>query len=686
MNFLQRTPFFRLLLPLVIGIILYRYFDLFPWSQMSMLILSVLIFAVSFVLQRSILQFKFRWLYGSGIFLFLVLIGYSISNQNATKSNFDNIEIPGIFSVELTESPIEKENSFLCRVKTLQYFEKDKSTNSVGRALVYIQKDSLSQKLKSGDQLLIETTFNKPDGVINPAGFNYKEYLKRQGIAATTYISSYKWTKIGTNNEFSAFRLAEEYQKKLLDIYKHFGIEGDEFAVLAALTLGSKDASHPELRQNYTTSGGMHILAVSGLHVGIIYMVLSLLLSFLEKNKHTKILKVILIILSLWIYAFITGLPPSVVRATIMFSMIALGNGLNHKSEIYNTIFASAFLMLLFNPDFLFDVGFQLSYCAVLSIVYFQPKISKGFYFKNKLLKWSWDLTAVSLAAQIGTAPLTLFYFHQFANYFVITNFVAIPFATIILYTAILLIIVSPIAFVSTAVAFVLKWILRILNTSIEFIHDMPFSVTFTTINAIQVLLFFGIVILIAYYFYSKKYFAIFSAFSLLLFFLIINLTINYKTLNSTQFIVYSDCQNTHIDFIEGKNHAVLTTDSVAINKVAQNYWLKNKLNYKKEVLSACLLSNGFIGFQGKRFCILLDESLKGKTSENPIDVDYLIIANHVKPHFDKLLESIHPQKVVVDKSISKWYADNIEQTCVEKGIRYYSVAQKGAFILNLKD
>lgn len=686
MNFLQRTPFFRLLFPLIIGIILYQYFELFPGSLLFLLVASILFFALGFVLQRSKYQFKFRWLYGSGIFLFLMLFGYFSSDQKSQKCSFDYLETPGIFSIELTEMPVEKENSYLCRIKTLRYFEKGKSLISKGKALIYIQKDSSSANLKSGDRLLVETTFKEPDGVVNPEGFNYRAYLKRQEIAATTYIPAYKWTKTGSNTDFSIFRLAEKYQKKLLDTYKQFGIEGDEFAVLAALTLGSKDALHPELRQNYTTSGGMHILAVSGLHVGIIYMVLSLIFSFLDKNKYSKFLKVILIIVFLWLYAFITGLPPSVIRATIMFSMIALGNGLHHKAEIYNTIFASAFLMLLYNPDFLFDVGFQLSYCAVLSIVYFQPKISKAYYFKNKLLKWSWDLTAVSLAAQIGTAPLSLYYFHQFANYFVITNFVAIPFATIIIYTAVLLIVFSAFPILSVSIAFVLKWLLRMLNTSIEFIHDLPFSVSLTTINAVQVLLCFATVILIAYYFSTKKFIAVFGALTVILVFVIINLSVNYKTLNSKKLIVYADNRNSHVDFIVGKNHAVFTTDSIEINEVGQNYWLKNKLHYKREVITNSLISNGFIGFLGKRFYILDDSSLKGKTTENPIAVDYMIVANHAKPRFNEILECIQPRKVIVDKSISKWYADNIEQTCMEKGIKYYSVAKKGAFILNFKD
>ncbi len=685
MEFLQRTPFFRLLFPFIIGVILYQYLDLFVWSQVVVLFLSFSLVLGGLLIRQPQLKYKFRWLYGSGIFLFLVLSGYFISDRDFSKRNFDNINKSGIFEVELIESPIEKEKSYLCRIKTLRYFEKGEAKLSSGKAILYFQKDSLAAELKSGDQLLMEATFNKPDAQVNPAGFDYRQYLNRQEFGATTYISSYKWEKVGESTGFSIFRLAEDCQKKLLAVYRRFGIEGDEFAVLAALTLGSKDALHPELRQNYTTSGGMHILAVSGLHVGIIFMVLNFLLSFLDKKKSLKVLKISLVVLLLWAYAFITGLPPSVIRATIMFSMIAIGMGFGRKGQIYNTIFASAFLMLLFNPDFLFDVGFQLSYCAVLSIVYFQPKIAKWFYIKNKLLKWSWELTAVSFAAQIGTAPLTLFYFHQFANYFLITNFVAIPFATLIIYTAVALLLTSSIPYLPIAIAFVLQWLLRILNTSIEFIHHLPYSVTITSIMNIQVFLAFAAILLFALYFDSKKYYAILSAFVVVLAFVLVNLYLNYDSMRSNQLIVYSDSKNTHIDFIKGKDHTVFTTDSIEAHKVAQNYWLSRKLNASGS-LENIVYSNDFHDFCGKRIYILTDESLKGKMAKQPIAVDYLIVGNNVKCYIEQVLACVQPKQVVVDKTISKWYADKIEKVCAEKAIKYYSVARNGAFVLNFKD
>jgi competence protein ComEC len=265
---------------------------------------------------------------------------------------------------------------------------------------------------------------------------------------------------------------------QLLDIFRRFGIAGDEFAVLAALTVGYTDALQPDLRASYSATGAMHILSVSGLHVGIVYVVIAFLLGFLDKSVRKKILKAVLIVSFLWIYAFITGLSPSVVRSTLMFTFVAVGAALERKTHIYNTVFMSAFFMLLVNPDFLFDVGFQLSYAAVLSIVFFQRPFSNLLPVNNKLLRWLRDLLTVSVAAQLGTMPFTLYYFHQFPNYFLLTNLVAIPLSTIVIYLAMLLLLVSFVPYLSVGVAFLLKGSLWLLNYLIVWIENLPHALT----------------------------------------------------------------------------------------------------------------------------------------------------------------------------------------------------------------
>lgn len=687
MNFLQRNPFFRLLLPLIIGIVSFQLIQINAaisilfWSVALLLIISPLL------IKNSNIQYKYRWLFGAGIFIFLFQLAFFLTDQKEKASDFKPLGQKGIFEIEILESPIIKENSILCRIRIVSVFDSlERQQPAHGKAILYIAKDSTSKSLESADKLLIETIFKKPDGVINPNGFDYATYLKRQGIGATAYISNDRWIKTGSNEGFSIFRLAEKSQHKLLEIYHRFGISGDEFAVLAALTLGSKDALHPELRQNYTTSGGMHILAVSGLHVGVIYLVLNFLLQFFDRKQKYKFLKALTIVFLLWVYAFITGLPPSVIRSTLMFSLVALGTGLERKPQIFNTISMAAFIMLLINPNFLFDVGFQLSFSAVISIVYFQPKIAKWFVFKNKALRWVWDLTAVSLAAQIGTAPFSIYYFHQFPNYFLVTNFIAIPFATFIIYTAVALFILSPVPYLSSIIAYFLNKMLQILNFSIASIHHLPLSLTITSINGWQLALAFAVIILFTFYLHNKQFKPLILSLFIAFAFVGIDVYQQFKAMDTVQVVVFSDNKDTHISFIDHKNNSVFTTDSSSLHRLIDNFILQNKLNAPENINKNYWYNDGYAIFHGIRFMILTSNELKGKTSIQKLPVDYLIIGNRQKPKITQLLDCVIPREIIVDKSISEWYKRDIRKVCEAKNIAFYSVAERGAFILDLKE
>ena len=215
---------------------------------------------------------------------------------------------------------------------------------------------------------------------------------------------------VRNHQRLSLTSLAEAKPKLSAPTVSKIELSKNEMAVLSALTLGYKDELEPELREDFSYAGVMHILAVSGLHIGVIYMMLQLIFSMAFRRAKSKILSTLFTLCALWLYAFMTGLPPSVIRATTMFSLVAIGTALNRKSQIYNTISVSAFIILPGNPNLLFDVGFQLSYTAVIGIVTFNQNqlLIQG---KNQKLKWLTDSMAVSLAAQVGTllSPYIIF-------------------------------------------------------------------------------------------------------------------------------------------------------------------------------------------------------------------------------------------------------------------------------------
>jgi len=681
MNFLQRTPFFRMLLPFICGIAVFQSVG-FTGNVLFLALttVAVLLIAIPFFIRVPEYQFRFRWLFGAGIVLFFFLAGYGLTFKNKDKSSFGHIGEKGFYMVELTEAPIEKSKTMRCKVQVLQYLDSTRWSASYGKAIVYLQKDKETSKLLFGDRLMVRATFNYPDSVVNPDGFDYRTYLKRQGIGATAYVSSSEWRHAGFNNEFSIRRIASKYRNRMLNVYRSYGISGDEFAVLAALTLGYTDELQPDLRASYSATGAMHILSVSGLHVGIIYVVIAFLLRFLNTSRRRKILKGVIVVLFLWMYVFITGMSPSVIRSALMFSMVAVADCFDRKSQIYNTIFMSALFMLLYNPDYIFDIGFQLSYGAVLSIVFFQPLFSKIYAPVNKPAKWLWDLTVVSVAAQIGVFPVIFYYFHQSPTYFLITNLLAIPLSSAIIYLAILVLAVSFIPVVCAPLAFLLKWLVWSLNYLMVFIQHLPGSVYYVSVNPWQMALLFSAIFCMAAFYYYRTFRMAFAGLLFLLAAIIINISIKYQTLTTNRLIVYSDYKNTHVNFIRGQHNYVFSTDSAEAARVAGAFWKNNKIGSPEFIHRNHWFSEGFALFEGKRICILTDRFLKYKSSEHPLEVDYLIIGNKIKLKPGDIFGCLHPKYVIVDKTISERYAAQMKNFCKNNAIRYYSVNKSGAF------
>lgn len=681
MNLLQRTPFFQLLLALVSGIVLYQFIQLPLYLLICLLGLSFLIITLSFFLQKSALQYRFRYIFGVGSFLCMAVIGHWLCLNFEKKSEFSELNHRAIYEAELITAPQEKERSYTFQVELLQRYDSITASPVRGKAILYIQKDSLPPDLLLGDRIMLDAEFKAPDGVQNPMGFDYANYLKRQGIGATAYIPTEKWQKTGHNSAFSISRFANKCRNYLLEIYSKYKIDGAEFAVLAALTLGYTDSLEPDIYQLYSHTGAVHILSVSGLHVAIVYGAIYFLLGFLKRNRREIVLRVLISVIFIWAYAIITGLSPAVLRASMMLSIVAIGTMLNRQMQIYNSVLASAFVLLLFNPNLIFNIGFQLSYSAVLSIVAFQKSISRLYTPKNKILKWIWDLTAVSLAAQLGTAPISVYYFSQFPNYFLLTNYAAIPLSTWIIYGAILLLFVSFIPILASAVAFLLKWMIWLMNYLLALIVTLPGSISILSITGLQMMMLIAAILFLTAFAYNKKFVTLAVSLSLILGFFVNLAWRQFESIDNSKMIVFSDNRTPIVNFIDGKKNYVYATDELKAMNVGNAYWRSSLLKMPEFLSRNDWFEDGFASFKGKRILILKDDLLRYKTSENPLEVDYLIISNRLKPRIDEILELIIPKKIIVDKSISQWYTNSIRQACEKNNIEFYSIAESGAYI-----
>lgn len=685
MEFLQRTPFFRLLLPFIPGIIVYQYVELFHGTVYVLAGLSLLLVIVSFVFRNPKQQYRFRWLFGCGIIGCMFTLAYFLSSTREKATQFDHFFQKGIYRVELIAPPVEKANSYLCKVRVISFYNNSyKPTH--GQAILYIHKDAKASTLLFGDRLLVQTEFAPPEKALNPDGFDYAAYLKRQGVGATGYIPAGSWQLTDRNTSFSIRRAADICRNRLLDIYRKFNIKGNEFGVLAALTLGYTDDLQPELMAGYSATGVVHILSVSGMHVGIVYAVMAFLLGFMNKTQGQKVFKGLFIMLFLWGYAFLSGLSLPVIRAALMFSFIAIATCFERKSQIYNTIFMSMLAMLIVNPASLYDVGFQLSYASVLSIIFFKPILDKLYNPTTKPMRFVWTMFSVSLAAQVGTTPFTLYYFQQFPNYFLLTNFIAIPLSSIIIYLAMGLLFVSFVPYLPAVIAFLLNGSVWLLNTVIITIQHLPYSVTHISLDIRQSFLILLAIFCLSGYYYSRKYLPLFTGLASLLLACLFSIQVNYRTLTTKRIIVYAGQKSTHVSFINRNRNYVSTSDPNEIQRLANAFWQNQKLESPTWLTQNNWYQGGFALYERNRLLILTTDMLKKKTTDTPLELDYLIIGNRLKPRIDQILECVHPRTVIVDRTISKWYIESVRQCCRNHRIVFYSIAEQGAYRLNIKD
>ena len=332
-----------------------------------------------------------------------------------------------------------------------------------------ISKDSILNPLKVDELLYVKPEFVTINAPLNPHQFDYKFYLAKQGIHQQVFLEKEGFKSLGLD-QFSFIGVAAKIRDKVQESLQKYYFKVDELAVINALLLGQRQEISKDLIEDYSKAGAIHILAVSGLHVGIILLILSSLLKPLERIKNGRVLKTILIVLLLWMFAFVAGLSASVVRAVAMFTFLAIGLSFKRKNVILFSLITSMFFLLLFKPMFLFDVGFQLSYLAVFGIIWIQPKLYKIYKPRFKLDDKIWQLFTVSVAAQLGVLPLSLYYFHQFPGLFLLSNLLIIPFLGAILIGGIIIIILALTDFLPQFLAEIYGYIISLMNNFVSWI------------------------------------------------------------------------------------------------------------------------------------------------------------------------------------------------------------------------
>ena len=438
----KEIPFLRIIIPLCIGIISALYTEPGP----IFLLTATILIAVAFILTLLFNKRQTNTLYGLILTSALVLGGHLLYSAEKSRLTILDPKMSEIICT-IADFPDERENTYRVRVRLNGFNKNDSIKTAGGSMLIYIRKDSSVASLLPGDILKIRCTPEEITNRGNPSEFDYRFYMENHGIRYLAFISKYDITCHLVPEKRKIAHKALIIRENIIDMYRNRGITGRRLALVAAITVGEKTLLEPEQKEIFIRAGVMHIMAVSGLHAMVLSMFVFNILFFLKRRFN--VVRILSALIILWAFAFVTGLTPSVMRATLMFSFIQAGKLMQRPVNSLNSVLVSAFVLILIRPSAIFDAGFLLSYSAVMYIIAFYKSLYTKLLIKNLLADKIWQSAVVTLVAQAGTLPLTIMLFNRFPAYFLITNIIIVPLATLLIITGAMIPLFYPLAFLS---------------------------------------------------------------------------------------------------------------------------------------------------------------------------------------------------------------------------------------------
>jgi competence protein ComEC len=546
---------------------------------------------------------------------------------------------------------------------------------SYGKIIVNISKKEAGKTIQIGDKVSVNASYfeNKPN--FNPHQFNYGEYLEKQQIYGQLYVKSSDIVVIGI--ERSLWISFSNYRESLIANFEKTSLAKDELYVFVALLLGQQQDISPEILKDYQYAGAVHILSVSGLHIGFILMFLNQLLSRVPNSKNGSLLKLFIILIGLWSFATLAGLSASVVRSVTMFSFLAIGNHLRRTVNIYYTLLVSMFLLLLFKPSFLYDVGFQLSYLALFFIIWLQPILHNIWQPKNKIVTYFWSIITVSTAAQIGTMPLSIYYFHQFPGLFFLTNLVILPLLGMIMAVGVISILLAAINFIPDFIVHLVSFSIKVLNAIIHWVAGFE-SFVIQNISFSETLVWLSYLVIISFVLYLKNK-SFYRLISVLIAVILLQFGYIYQkkiTESSHEVVIFNQNKNTLITERIGDKVSLYTPDSlhqkVDENQAVQSYLIgtfshiRNKENYSK-----------LMYLHSKKIVVIDKDAVYSKKAQP----DIVLLVNSPKVNLDRMIQQIKPKQIIADGSNFKSYCTLWKQTCIKQKIPFHHTSEKGSYI-----
>lgn len=664
----------KLTAALVVGIIIAH---LQPISANLAIITTLFTIAITLIAKLTLQKKHKEYVLGILIYITFIFIGI------LTTSVHDQKEFKTHYSHSLNKKQSKRLVVFRIRevLKSSLYHDKYvidllhiNSKSVSGKSILNIKKDPLITALKTDAVLATTESFKTIKEPLNPGQFNYKNYLAKQYIYHQITTSNAYLFPLSKKNH-TLFGYAAQFRNKIKKALKRYHFKPNELAIINALILGQRQDINTVIYDHYIKAGAIHILAVSGLHVGILLLLLNTLFKPLERFKKGYLIKVCLTLILLWGFAVIAGLSASVTRAVTMFSIVTIGTHLKRPVNLYNTLTFSIFILLLFKPLFIFDVGFQLSYVAVIAIVSIQPLLEQLWQPKWFVLKKVWQVLTVSIAAQLGVLPLSLFYFHQFPGLFFLSNLIIIPCLGFILGFGILIIILAVLDCLPEFIANFYGLIINYLNQFIKWIalqdhfifQDISFNTLLLITSYFLIIAFVRSILIMNY----KR-----LVFLLMTIALFQSSLINNKLhLPPNKFIIFHKNRET---VIAKKTNTLLTLYSDSTyskqNKAFRNYKITNRIDSIIKVKSSPIYK-----IRNKYMLVIDSNSIYTITRFCP---DYILLTNTPKINLNRVIDSIQPALIIADGSNYKSQVLKWKRACENKKIPFHYTGKKGAFIL----
>ena len=719
---LKATPFIRLIIPLAGGICFQVHYPL-PWMVWAILLLMALVVLSAWLLLP--LGRQYVWSHWQGLLLYLLLfcagaLLLPVKDIRRDPAYFGNrLQNDDTLLVQLLEPLQEKARSQKTTVRVAGILRKGEVIGVKGKMLLYFQKeqprtfkqqlpnfqrpsynrlqrlsDSLGRSFSQqpsldppppqcGDLVWINTEPRPVSNTGNPGAFDYRQYCAARQIFHQAYIKTGHWKKSPRPDKAIIDQWLIRARAWCLQTLERYIGKGPDAALAAALLIGYRYDLDHDMVQSYTNAGVVHIIAISGMHLALIYASLLWLLKWWPPHRFADLIKAAIIIVVLWGFALITGAAASILRAAVMFTALAIGQFvLNRYTNIYNTLAASAFLLLCYDPWLLLDAGFQLSYLAVGSILLCYQPLYGLWEIRNKWLNRLWEAIALTLAAQLFTLPVCLYYFHQFPNLFLPANLLIVALSTIILYGLILLLLLAPIPIAAHYCGLVTQWLITAMNKIVLFIERLPYAVTdnigmplYATVYAYMLLCGLTAVWL------AKWKYGWWMAAGAGLLWAATDLVTYTQALQQKQLLVYNVPGYTGVDIIQGRRIS-FAGDIVLEQNYAlrQRYLQPTRLYYRAK--EPQLIRDHFISIGGKRL-VIIDGTWRACRPVKKLRVDYILLSHRPRLTISQLKDMFTCKMIIFDASCPFWQIQRWKNDCSALTLRCFSVPEQGAYLIN---